>query len=237
VAGVSGAREPSARQLQRSLAEGLSGLPDFVQVLPAHGSGSSCGKALSAIPISVLGYERRFNHALRLANADPASFVEDILSGQPDPPLYFARMKKVNRDGISITGGPPSPRKLTACDAAVFAAERRGKLLDTRPDRAVFDSGHPSGALHAPYPSAFFLTSAGSYVGENDCVLVLVEREADVEEISRQLYRIGLDHLAGYVLAGDAAGCAGRTGQRPMFLRAVIPSENASPARIEGAHE
>ena len=55
-------------------------------------------------------------------------------------------------------------------------------------------------------PGAFFLTSAGSYVGENDCVLLLVERETDVEEISRQLYRIGLDHLAGYVLAGDAAG-------------------------------
>ena len=156
VAGVPGAREPSARQLQRSLVERLGGLPDFVQVLPAHGSGSSCGKALSAIPISVLGYERRFNHALRLANADAAGFVEDILSGQPDPPLYFARMKKVNRDGISVTGGPPSPRKLTPGDAAVFAAERQGKLLDTRPDRAVFDSGHPAGALHAPYPRRLF---------------------------------------------------------------------------------
>jgi hydroxyacylglutathione hydrolase len=204
-AGVPGAREPSARQLQRSLVERLGGLPDFLQVLPAHGSGSSCGKALSAIPSSVLGYERRFNHALRLANSDGAGFIEDILSGQPDPPLYFARMKRVNRDGISITGGPPSPRKLAACDAAVFAAERQGTLLDTRPDRAVFDGGHIAGALHAPFPGAFFLTSAGSYVGENDCVLLLVEREADVEEISRQLYRIGLDHLAGYVLAGEAA--------------------------------
>ena len=160
-AGVPGAREPSARQLQRSLVERLGGLPDFLQVLPAHGSGSSCGKALSAIPSSVLGYERRFNHALRLANSDAAGFVEDILSGQPDPPLYFARMKRVNRDGISVTGGPPSPRKLAVCDAAVFAAEHQGTLLDTRPDRAVFDAGHIAGALHAPFPGAFFLTSAG----------------------------------------------------------------------------
>jgi hydroxyacylglutathione hydrolase len=212
-AGMSGAREPSAWQLQRSLVERLSGLPDFLQVLPAHGSGSSCGKALSAIPSSVLGYERRFNHALRLANSDAAGFVEDILSGQPDPPLYFARMKKVNRDGIVVTGGPLELAKLTAGDAAVFAAGRRGKLLDTRSDRVVFDAGHPAGALHAPYPSAFFLTCAGSYVGENERVLLLVEREADVEEINRQLYRIGLDHVVGYVLAGEAAAAGILTEQ------------------------
>ena len=204
-AGLPGAKEPSARQLQRSLAERLCGLPDFLQVLPAHGSGSSCGKALSAIPTSVLGYERRFNHALRLANADPMGFVEDILSGQPDPPLYFARMKKINRDGISVTGGVPNCRKLTAGDAAVFAAERLGKLLDTRPDRAAFDAGHPAGALHAPYPGTFFLTSAGSYVGENEQILLLVEREADVEEMNRQLYRVAFDDIAGYVLASEAS--------------------------------
>jgi hydroxyacylglutathione hydrolase len=203
-AGVRGAREPSALQLQKSLVERLANLPDFLQVLPGHGSGSACGKSLSAIPISVLGYERKYNHALRLANTDASGFVNDILSGQPDPPLYFARMKKVNRDGIAVTGGPPKPGKLEAGEAKVFATERQGKLLDTRPDRAAFDAGHITGALHAPYPGAFFLTSAGSYVDESDLVLLLVEREADMEEMSRQLYRIGLDHLAGYVLAGEA---------------------------------
>ncbi|HEY5704144.1 MAG TPA: MBL fold metallo-hydrolase [Terrimicrobiaceae bacterium] len=204
-AGVPGARQPAAKQLQKSLVERLDGLPDFLQVLPAHGSGSSCGKALSAIPFSVLGYERRFNRALRLANTDPAGFIEDILSGQPDPPLYFARMKKVNRDGISVTGVPPRPRKLMGRDTAAFMAGRRGKLLDTRPDRVVFDAGHPEGALHAPYPGAFFLACAGSYVAEDDQILLLVEREADVEEMSRQLYRIGLDHVAGYAFAGEIA--------------------------------
>jgi hydroxyacylglutathione hydrolase len=204
--GRSGVGEFSARQLQKSLVERLADLPDFLQVLPGHGEGSSCGKALGAIPISVLGYERKFNHALKLANADLAAFVGDILSGQPDPPLYFARMKKVNRDGIAVTGGfLPSLAKLTSDEATIFAAKSRGKLLDTRSDRAVFDAGHPAGALYAPYPGAFFLTSAGSYVAEEEQILLLVEREADVEEMSRQLYRIGFDHLAGYVLASEAA--------------------------------
>jgi hydroxyacylglutathione hydrolase len=203
--GVSGAKEFSARQLQKSLAERLVNLPDFLQVLPGHGSGSSCGKGLSAIPMSVLGYERRFNRALRLAIADPAAFVEDILSGQPDPPLYFARMKRVNRDGIAVTGRFPSLRKVTPREAAIFAAEHRGKLLDTRTSRTVFDAGHLAGALHAPYPGNFFLASAGSYVDEDEQILLLVEHEADVEEMGRQLYRIGFDHPAGYVMASEAA--------------------------------
>jgi hypothetical protein len=69
---------------------------------------------------------------------------------------------------------------LAACDAAVFAAERQGTLLDTRLDRAVLTAVH-RGLLRAA--QAPFLTSAGSHVGENDRVR-LVEREADVEEIA-----------------------------------------------------
>ena len=114
-------------------------------------------------------------------------------------------MKKINRDGISVTGAVPNCRKLVAGDAAVFSSQRIGKLLDTRPDRAVFDAGHPLGALHAPYPNAFFLASAGSYVGEDEQILLLVEREAEVKEMNRQLYRVAFDRVAGYVLASEAS--------------------------------
>jgi hypothetical protein len=50
-------------------------------------------------------YERRFNGALKLAINDGYAFVKDIPSGQPEPPRYFATMKRVNRDGIAVTGG------------------------------------------------------------------------------------------------------------------------------------
>lgn len=65
-AGKVGVMEPSARTLYGSL-RATAALPEHLQILPAHGAGSACGKALGAVPVSVLGYERRFNGALRLA--------------------------------------------------------------------------------------------------------------------------------------------------------------------------
>jgi hydroxyacylglutathione hydrolase len=106
-AGESGAMEPAARALRKSLVQTLPPLPDFLQILPGHGAGSSCGKSLGAVPTTTLGYERRFNAPLKLALEDEGDFVRQILSGQPEPPLYFATMKRVNRDGVRVTGGVP----------------------------------------------------------------------------------------------------------------------------------
>ena len=53
-------RFAGARDLFASLRDRFLTLPDYVQVLPAHGSGSACGKALGAVPTSTVGYERAF---------------------------------------------------------------------------------------------------------------------------------------------------------------------------------
>ena len=93
-AGFSGSQQEGAHDLFHSLQK-LSRLPEYIQVLPGHGAGSSCGKALGAVPSSTLGYEVRFNEALKFAlQGDKDSFVSYILDGQPEPPSYFARMKK-----------------------------------------------------------------------------------------------------------------------------------------------
>jgi hydroxyacylglutathione hydrolase len=57
--------EPTARQLQESLHNRLTPFADFLQILPGHGAGSACGKALGAVPTATLGYEQRFNGALK----------------------------------------------------------------------------------------------------------------------------------------------------------------------------
>ncbi len=207
-AGVAGAMEPSARQLAHSLREKLPHLPEFLQILPGHGAGSACGKALGAIPSSTLGYERRFNAALSVANAGAERFVQEILSGQPEPPLYFSRMKVVNRDGIAVTGGPPEVPHL---DPARFVEEGRKdatRILDTRAQREAFVARHVQGAVHTPLKGAELTAAAGSVVSADEQVLLVLDSHDEVDTVRRQLYRIGLDNIVGYAVFAELDGAA-----------------------------
>ncbi|CAA9340091.1 MAG: MBL-fold metallo-hydrolase superfamily, partial [uncultured Gemmatimonadaceae bacterium] len=101
-AGQAGTMEAGARTLFRSL-ERFRALPDHLQLWPGHGAGSACGKALGAVPSSTVGYERRANWGV--ATLDEEEFVRLVLAGQPEPPRYFAEMKRVNRAGPRLLGG------------------------------------------------------------------------------------------------------------------------------------
>jgi len=81
-AGYQGAAEAGARAMFRSLQK-FKQLPDYLQVWPAHGAGSACGKALGAVPSSTVGYEKLFNWAL--AHANEEEFVRALLDGWTDP--------------------------------------------------------------------------------------------------------------------------------------------------------
>ena len=110
-AGFEGTMERGARQLFRSL-RAFRRHPDHLQIWPGHGAGSACGKALGAVPSSTLGYEKIANWALRIDDED--AFVQEVLAGQPEPPKYFAEMKRINRDGPRFNNccarpGTPNP--------------------------------------------------------------------------------------------------------------------------------
>lgn len=208
-AGVAGAQEPAALQLYRS-AQRFLALDDFVQVWPGHGAGSACGKALGAVPQSTVGYERRFNGGLGAVGRGEAAFVAAILDGQPEPPLYFARMKQQNRDGVPPLGALPVPAALGVDRLGALGPE--AVVADTRGDRSAFMAAHLPGALYAPL-DATFSTTIGSYVTDPETPLVLVLPEDRLDEAVRALVRVGLDRvvayatpetLAAYVLGGGA---------------------------------
>lgn len=196
-AGQVGAKEPSARVLYNSAKKFLD-LPDYLQIWPAHGAGSACGKALGAVPQSTVGYEKRVNPALH-AMADEDTFVSFILQGQPEPPMYFARMKRDNKLGPRVLGGLPEPSRLTPKELAQIDGHTTA-IIDTRP-WAAFKAGHPRGALYAPLDSTFH-TVAGSYIDEDEQI-VLIAPPDRVEAITRDLVRIGLDKVIGYLDASD----------------------------------
>jgi hydroxyacylglutathione hydrolase len=191
---VRGSMEESARQLFRSL-QRFRGFPDYLQIWPAHGAGSACGKALGAVPQSTLGYEKRFNWAFGVA--DEGAFVRAVLDGQPDPPRYFGEMKRINQTGPRLLGGIRRPARLPVGTLAALLGEG-ATVVDTRhsPEYAL---GAVPGTINIPL-SRSFTTYAGSLLPyDRDLHLVVDDRKVEmVDELVRDLAGIGLDRVGGY---------------------------------------
>jgi len=203
-AGIVDSAEESARQMFRSL-QRFKNFPDYLQIWPGHGAGSACGRDLGAVPSTTLGYEKLFNWAF-LQN-DETAFLSALLSGQPEPPRYFAVMKQVNKDG------PPLLSKVKQADRLHFShlelvLANGGRIVDTRPAGA-FASSHIPGTLNIPHDSSF-ITWAGWLI-DYDRPYYLITDPHLADTIVRDLGAIGLDNCGGYfetpaVRAWAAAG-------------------------------
>lgn len=193
-ANVLGSMEQQARTLYGSLRRFADAQPDYLQLFPGHGAGSACGKALGAVPTTTLGYEKIANWAL--TTRDEAEFVQMVLAGQPEPPAYFAEMKRINREGPSLLGALSRPATLPFSEMEAWLA-RGDTLVDTRPS-ARFAEGHIPGTINIPLGQSF-ATWAGSLVPYDRPLALIVagHGSANVERAAYALALIGLDRLDG----------------------------------------
>lgn len=197
-AGQENVMEDSARTLFKSV-EKFKEVDSHLQIWPGHGAGSACGKALGAVPVSTAGYELKYNNSIKAATAEQ-SFVDFILDGQPEPPFYFARMKRDNKMGPRVLPHIPEPVHLSQDEIRRVMEDEKTVVLDTR-DASTFAGGHLPGSLLAPLNRSFN-TIAGSYIMEEERIVLVVE-ESRVKEAVLDLYRIGLDHVTGYLTPAD----------------------------------
>jgi hydroxyacylglutathione hydrolase len=215
-AGFAGKADPSAHILYGSVRKFMA-WPDYLQVWPAHGAGSACGKALGAVPTSTVGYEKMFNPSVLAAKTEQG-FVDFILEAQPEPPLYFARMKRDNKMGPKVLGGVPKPAQLTV-DQLTRIDGTRSAIVDTRPWDA-FKGGHVPGALHLPLNRSFS-TDGGSLIGEHEPI-VIIAGPGQVDEAVRDLIRVGYDNFAGWFdmaqmgAYGTAGGALARVEEKSV---------------------
>jgi glyoxylase-like metal-dependent hydrolase (beta-lactamase superfamily II) len=93
-----GAERGLAEQLYDSVYGRLLTLPDHLEVYPAHFGGAACGKGLSGKPHTTIGFERRFNPALRFPAK--AEFVDFVLADLPPQPESFADNRRRNLAGV-----------------------------------------------------------------------------------------------------------------------------------------
>ena len=199
-AGMAGSQRAGAEQLYDSL-QTFNALPDFLQVWPGHGAGSACGKALGAVPSTTVGYEKIRNWAFQ-HKKDQDGFVASLLADQPEPPAYFAMMKKLNKVERPLLTQVPTQKKLTAGEVREGLAKGI-RLIDTR-NKAAFAEGFVPGSLNIQGNNAF-ATWMGWFLAYQE-PFMLVAPEAQIDDLTRKLMRIGLDNVYGYIEDVSAAG-------------------------------
>ncbi len=186
--------EVMARQLRGSL-QRLMELPDHTLVLPAHGAGSACGKALSSETVSTIGTQRATNYALRPMSED--DFVRLVTEGQPAAPGYFGHDARLNRQAHPLLDEhePPHPLSLAAVDQALAGG---AVLLDTRAPED-FAGGHLAGSLNVSLGGRFS-EQVGSIVPAATPIVLVSDVGTELEAKVR-LGRIGFDDVVGHLEA------------------------------------
>jgi glyoxylase-like metal-dependent hydrolase (beta-lactamase superfamily II)/rhodanese-related sulfurtransferase len=190
--------EQAAATLHRSLFDRLLPLGDAVEVYPAHGAGSSCGRAMSAKLGSTIGFERRFNPALR--EATPDGFVRALMHGLPPRPPNMDHIIARNR-GLAMSKRA-TPERLTPRDLAA-RLEAGATLVDIRDPRA-FGAGHVAGSLNVWIDGPQFAERVSWFVAPGRPLVLLAETESDVIRALGAFTRIGLDDVAAYVVGSPA---------------------------------
>jgi len=175
-------------------------LADEVEVYPAHGAGSMCGRNMSQETSSTIGEQRRTNYALQPMAKD--EFVHMMTVDLPEAPSYFPRDAEINRTGAPtltevwrpIALAPDEVRKLEASGHVI---------LDVR-SAAEFGAGHVPGAINVGLGGQFAIW-AGTLISIGTPIVIVAESEEQAGEAIMRLARVGHESVKGYIPGGITA--------------------------------
>ncbi|SRR5579871_123337 len=185
--------------LYDSLRTKIMTLPDDVEVYPAHGAGSLCGKNLSPERWSTIGKQKQFNYALQPMSRD--AFVDMLTAELPDRPEYFAEDAAINRDGPALlTAIAAAPLDPAAAQEKITAG---AVALDTRP-ASVFGAGHLPGSINIGLGGQY-ASWAATVIGLHKPLVIVAEDDEKVEESVMRLARVGIENVVGYLRGGVEA--------------------------------
>jgi hydroxyacylglutathione hydrolase len=211
-----------AGMLYESLRSKLLALPDGVEVYPAHGAGSLCGRNISPERRSTIGKERAFNYALQKMNRE--EFIRLLTAELPDRPGYFQLDAEINRAGAAPLNEFPALPALSP-EQVLGQQEAGAVVLDTRP-AAQFGAGHVPGSIHVGL-SGQYASWAGTLIGLDRPMVLVAEEPERVEESRMRLARVGIENVVGYLKGGvlawerDFAGPHTSTGRAGQLLAQV----------------
>jgi len=228
---LSGSRGFTAEQmaglLYDSLHQKLLTLDDSVEVYPAHGAGSLCGRNMSQETWSTIGAQRMENYALKPMSKD--DFVGMMTTGLPEAPTYFSKDVALNREGAPPLGTLPAIPKLSPEE--VMAQWNRGALLlDVRPSE-IYGPMHIPGSLNIGLDGQF-ASWAGTMIEFDRPLILVAESDESMEQALTRLARVGFTSVVGGLDGGfhawkDAGLPTAGTLQLPIddFYKLVATSK------------
>ncbi|HKG47308.1 MAG TPA: MBL fold metallo-hydrolase [Pyrinomonadaceae bacterium] len=186
-----------AEMMYDSLHGKLLKLPDEVEVYPAHGAGSMCGRNMSKETSSTIGEQRNFNYALKpMSKAD---FVTMMTADLPEAPVYFPKDAEINRSGARGLSELQPPQPLTPQQVMQLRDDGH-VLLDVR-SAADFGAAHVPGSMNIGLGGQFAMW-AGSLIPLNASIVVIADTGAQVDETVVRLARVGIENVKGYLEGG-----------------------------------
>lgn len=172
-------------------------LANDVEVYPAHGAGSMCGKNLSKETSSTIGEQRKSNYALKPMSKD--EFVQMMTSEMPEAPAYFSQDAEINRTGAPALAEVPYPAPLAPHEVEYLVANGY-LILDVR-SAADFGAGHLPGSINIGLAGQFAIW-AGTLISMNTPIVIVAESEEKVREAVMRLARVGCENVKGYLDGG-----------------------------------
>jgi rhodanese-related sulfurtransferase len=192
-----------AAMMYDSLHGKLLQLDDAVEVYPAHGAGSMCGRNLSTETSSTIGAQRRFNYALKPMSKE--EFVALMTTDLPEAPAYFSRDAEINRGGAAPLETLSRPLALAPLEVLQLGNEGH-VILDVRA-ASDFGAGHVPGAINIGLGGQFAMW-AGSLIPLSAPIVVVAESAEQVDEATTRLARVGIENVKGYLEGGMLAWAA-----------------------------
>ena len=166
---------------------------DDAAVHPTHGFGSFCSATETVGTASTVAEQRATNPAFHLSQDE---FVAELLAGLDAFPAYYAHMGPANAAG-------PGPIDLSLPTLADPAELRRridaGEWIVDLRSRRLFAAGHVRGTLSFD-GEGNAITYLGWLIPWGTPVTLLGDSVAQVEEMQRDLARIGIDRPAAHAL-------------------------------------
>lgn len=187
--------EELAGKLYHSLHDKLLKLPDYVEVYPAHGAGSLCGRAMGAKWLSTIGYERNFNQTLQMK--EKAEFIRSLTKDMPPAPDHFSRCSDINRQGPLKLAELNEMEELSPADFKERLEDPNITVLDTRSYHA-FASQHIPGAWHLDL-NGNFPTFTGWVIPTDKDILLVADDFKKAQEAKTWAHRVGMDRIKGYL--------------------------------------